>query len=154
MQPWGISAALTTAAAAVLLGVDQLGYLAPFRRVILFEHGAAIGVHAGLALASLAAATYLAARAGGLTDLGGRVDLAELSARRGGEPRARRLAPEGCEEGMGMRTEAGRRARRVPSRGCARRRGCCPYARRDAAPGCVRGLRVAEFGRCQGRWQP
>ena len=85
MQPWRISAGLTAAAAgaAVLLGGEQLGYLAPFRRVILIEHGAAIGVHAGLALASFAAAIYLVARTGGLADLGRRVDLAERSARRG-----------------------------------------------------------------------
>ena len=85
MQPWRISAGLTAAAAgaAVLLGGERLGYLAPFRRVILIEHGATIGVHAGLALASFAAAIYLAARAGGLADLGRRVDLAERSARRG-----------------------------------------------------------------------
>ena len=85
VQPWRISAGLTAAAggAAVLLGGEQLGYLAPFRRVILIEYGAAIGVHAALALASFAAAIYIVARTGGLADLGRRVDLAERSARRG-----------------------------------------------------------------------
>ena len=86
MQPWRISAGLTAAAggAAVLLGGEQLGYLAPFRRVILIEHGAAIGVHAGPALASFAAAIYLVASTGGLADLGWRIDLAERPAQRGG----------------------------------------------------------------------
>ena len=85
MQPWRISAGLTAAitGAAVLLGGDRLDYLAPFRRAILTEHGAAIGVHTGLALAAFAAAIYMAARAGGLADLGRRVDLAERSVRRG-----------------------------------------------------------------------
>ena len=94
MQPGRISAGLTAAAggAAVLLGGEQLGYLAPFRRVILIEHGAAIGVHAGPALASFAPAIYLVARTGGLADLGWRIDLAERPAQRGA-PRARRLAP-------------------------------------------------------------
>ena len=85
MQPWRISAGLTAAigGAAVLLGGKRLDYLGPFRQTILAEHGATIGVHAGLALVSGAAAIYMAARAGGLADLGRRVDLAERSARRG-----------------------------------------------------------------------
>ena len=85
MQPWRISAGLTAAVtgAAVLLGGERLDYLAPFRWAILAEHGAAIGVHGGLALVAFAAAVYMAARSGGLADLGRRVDLAERSARRG-----------------------------------------------------------------------
>ena len=85
MQPWRISTGLTAAVAgaAVLLGGERLGYLAPFRWAILAEHGAAIGVHAVLALVAFAAAVYVVARAGGLADLGRRVDLAERSARRG-----------------------------------------------------------------------
>ena len=85
MQPWRISAGLTaaTTGAAVLLGGERLDYLAPYRRVIFAEHGATIAVHAGLALVGFAAAIYMAARAGGLADLGRRVDLAERSARRG-----------------------------------------------------------------------
>ncbi|MDE0083896.1 MAG: hypothetical protein OXT72_14750 [Gammaproteobacteria bacterium] len=85
MQPWRISAGLTAAVtgAAVLLGGERLDYLAPFRWAILAEHGAAIGVHGGLALVAVAAAIYMVARAGGLADLGRRVDLAERSARRG-----------------------------------------------------------------------
>ena len=85
MQPWRISTGLTAAVtgAAVLLGGERLDYLAPFRWAILAEHGAAIGVHGGLALGAFAAAVYMTARAAGLADLGRRVDLAERSARRG-----------------------------------------------------------------------
>ena len=85
MQPWRISAGLTAAitGAAVLLGGERLDYLAPFGRAILAEHGAAIGVHGGLMVMAVAAAIYMAARTGGLADLGRRVDLAERSARRG-----------------------------------------------------------------------
>lgn len=77
----GLTAAIT--GAAVLLGGNRLDYLAPFRRAILAEHGAVIGVHGGLMVIAVAAAIYMAARAGGLADLGRRVDLAERSVRRG-----------------------------------------------------------------------
>ena len=85
MQPWRISAGLTAAIAgvAVLLGAERLDYLAPYRRVLLAEHGAVIGVHGGLMVVAVAAAIYGAARVCGLADLGRRVDLAERSARRG-----------------------------------------------------------------------
>lgn len=72
-----------TTGAAVLLGGERLDYLAPFRRAILAEHGATIGMHAGLALVAFAAAVDVAAWAGGLAGRGRRVDLAEQSARRG-----------------------------------------------------------------------
>ena len=80
MQPWKISAGLTAAIAgsAVLLAGPRLEFLAPFRTVILANHGILITVHAGLALAAVAAAIYAVARAAGLADLGRRVDLAYL----------------------------------------------------------------------------
>ena len=85
MQPWRISAGVTAAitGAAFILGIERLDYLAPFRWAILAEHGTAIAMHAGLALVAFAAAIYMAARTGGLADLGRRVDLAERSAMRG-----------------------------------------------------------------------
>ena len=98
MQPWRISAGLTAAfaGAAVLLGGRRLDYLAPFGRAIFAEHGAAIGMRAGLALVAFVAAVYMAARAGGLVDLGRRVDLAERSARRGEGDHGLAVAPERC----------------------------------------------------------
>ena len=89
MQPWKISAGLsaTVAGSAALLAGPRLDYLAPFRQVILADHGISIGLHAALALAAVAAAIYAAARAAGLADLGRRVDLVERSVRRGeGDP--------------------------------------------------------------------
>ncbi len=85
MQPWKISAGLTAAiaGAVVLVGGERLAYLAPFRSVILAEHGTALAFHGALALGALAALIYGIARATGLADLGRRVDLAERSARRG-----------------------------------------------------------------------
>ena len=89
MQPWKISAGLTTAIAgsALLLGGSHLGYLAPSWPLILADHGVSLTLHLALALATLAAAIYAVARATGLADLGRRVDLAERSVRRGeGDP--------------------------------------------------------------------
>ena len=89
MQPWKISAGLTAAIAgsALLLGGPRLDYLAPHWPTILAEHGAALALHAALALTALAAAIYAVARATGLADLGRRVDLVERSLRRGeGDP--------------------------------------------------------------------
>ena len=89
MQPWKISAGLTSALAGstVLLAGPRLGYLAPFWPVILADHGLAIAFHLALGLAAVAAALYGVARAAGLSDLGRRVDLAERSVRRGeGDP--------------------------------------------------------------------
>ena len=89
MQPWRIATGLiaSLAGTAVLLAGERLDYLAPFWPMILADHGPLIGVRTALALATVTAAIYIAARAAGLADLGRRVDLAERSARRGeGDP--------------------------------------------------------------------
>ena len=89
MQPWRISVGLTAllAGLVVLLGGSRLEYLAPFWRAILMDYGVAMAVHASLAMLTLAAGIYSAARRAGLADLGRRVDLAERSVRRGdGDP--------------------------------------------------------------------
>ncbi len=85
MQPWKISAGLTAAVAgsAFLIGGARLDYLAPHWPAILAEHGLRLAFHTLLALATVAAAIYVVARATGLADLGSRVDLAERSVRRG-----------------------------------------------------------------------
>ena len=85
MQPWRISAGLTAALAGsiVLLGGPRLHYLGPLWPLILAEHGLALALHLGLALAAVAAGIYAVARTTGLADLGSRVDLAERSVRRG-----------------------------------------------------------------------
>ena len=89
MQPWKVSAGLTTAIAglAFLLLGSRMEYLGPFWRPILSDYGAPIAAHLGLALLTLAAILYGAARAVGLADLGRKVDLVERSIRRGeGDP--------------------------------------------------------------------
>ena len=81
MQPWRISAGLSAAlvGSGVLLAGSRLEYLAPFRPVILADHGVPIAFHLALALAAVLAALYAVARAAGLADLGRRVDLAYIN---------------------------------------------------------------------------
>ena len=89
MQPWKISVGLSAALAGsvVLLAGSRLEYLAPFWPLILADYGAVVVMHLGLALAAVLASLYAVARAAGLSDLGRRVDLVELSVRRGeGDP--------------------------------------------------------------------
>ena len=89
MQPWRISAGLTAAlaGATVLVSGSRLEFLVPFWRVLLADYGLVVATHLGLALAAVAAAVYVSARAAGLADLGRRVDLVERSIRRGeGDP--------------------------------------------------------------------
>ena len=85
MQPWKVSAGLTTTIVglALLLLGSRLEYLAPFWHVILSDYGAVIAAHLGVALVTVAAILYGAARAVGLSDLGRKVDLVERSIRRG-----------------------------------------------------------------------
>jgi len=85
MQPWKISAGLTAAIAGsvLLLGGAHLEYLAPHWPLILARHGVPVGLHAALAVITVAAGIYGVGRATGLADLGSRVDLAERSVRRG-----------------------------------------------------------------------
>ena len=85
MQPWKISAGLTAAIAGsvLLLGGAHLEYLAPHWPLILARHGVPAGLHAALAVITVAAAIYGIGRTTGLADLGSRVDLAERSVRRG-----------------------------------------------------------------------
>ena len=100
MQPWKISAGLTTALAGtvVLLAGPRLEYLAPFWSVILADHGVAATLYIGLALTAVAAAIYGLARTAGLADLGRRVDLAERSVRRGeGDPELARALKRDAE---------------------------------------------------------
>ena len=85
MQPWRVSAGLTTTfagLAGLLLG-SRLEYLVPFWRVILSDYSVSIAAHLGLALATVSAILYGLARSVGLADLGRKVLLVERSIRRG-----------------------------------------------------------------------
>ena len=66
MQPWKISAGLTTAGAglALLLLGSRLEYLAPLWQVILSDCGVTIAAHPVLALVTVAGILYGAARRG------------------------------------------------------------------------------------------
>lgn len=101
MQPWKVSVGLTVAVAGVaaILLAGRLEYLAEFRRVILADYGFVIALYLGLALATLAAIFYWAARALGLGDLGKKVDLVERSVRRGEGDRELAAALERDAEG-------------------------------------------------------
>ena len=82
MKPWQVSAGITVSVLGVtviLLG-EELHYLPTH---LLLEHWEPIALRAGLAVASLAAGLYAAARALGLTGLGRQTDLAERAIRRG-----------------------------------------------------------------------
>ena len=85
MQAWRVSVGLTVSLAgvALLLVGSRLYYLSPYWRVILAEYGMSIAVHLGLALVTVTAIFYGAARTVGLGDLGRKVDLVERSIRRG-----------------------------------------------------------------------
>ena len=74
---------VSVAGVALLLVGSRLDYLDPYGRVILAEFGVSIAIHVGLALVTVTAIFYGAARAVGLTDLGRKVDLVERSIRRG-----------------------------------------------------------------------
>lgn len=82
MKPWQVSVGITVAACGVtfILVGEELHYLPTH---LLLEHWQPIAIHAGLAVASLAAGVYAAARALGLTGLGRQTDLTERAIRRG-----------------------------------------------------------------------
>ena len=66
MRPWRVSVGLTmTVAAIAAWGLwVELWYLRPFWQVVVADYGWYIGAHAGLALVTVAAGVYVAARSG------------------------------------------------------------------------------------------
>ena len=86
MQPWKISVGFTVIiiAVAAMMGGERFAYLEPHFRVIFPLHWTGLAWHGGLAIVTLMAVIYAAARALGLADLGLKVDLMERSIRRGG----------------------------------------------------------------------
>ena len=85
MKPWRVSLGLTlTSAALAVWGLwVELEYLRPFWRVLLTDYGWYIGAHGSLALATLAAGIYVAARSLSLGAIGSKVDVVERAIRRG-----------------------------------------------------------------------
>ena len=85
MQPWKISVGLTAIilALALMLPGESFSYLAPHFQIIVSDYWMPVAWHGGLAVVTLLAVIYAAARALGLADMGLKVDLMERSIRRG-----------------------------------------------------------------------
>ena len=85
MQPWKISVGLTATilALALMLAGESFSYLAPHFQIIVTDYWMPVAWYGGLAVVTLLAVIYAAARALGLADMGLKVDLMERSIRRG-----------------------------------------------------------------------
>ena len=85
MQPWKISVGLTAIllALALMVAGESFAYLKPYFRIILTDYWMPMAWYGGLALVTLMAVLYGAARALGLAGMGRKVDLMERSIRRG-----------------------------------------------------------------------
>ena len=86
MQPWKISVGFTAIflAIAAMVGGEHFAFLQPHFHIIAADYWMPVAWYGGLAIVSLMAVIYAAARALGLADLGLKVDLMERSIRRGG----------------------------------------------------------------------
>ena len=86
MQPWKISVGFTVIiiAVAAMVSGEHFAYLQPHLQIIFTDYWMGLAWYGGLAIVSLMAVIYAAARALGLADLGLKVDLMERSIRRGG----------------------------------------------------------------------
>ena len=86
MQPWKISVGFTVIilAVAAMVGGERFAYLEPHFQIIFTDYWMSLAWYGGLAIVTLMAVIYAAARALGLADLGLKVDLMERSIRRGG----------------------------------------------------------------------
>ena len=85
MQPWKISVGFTVIilAVAAMVGGEHFAYLQPHFQIIFTDYWMSLAWYGGLAIVTLMAVIYAAARALGLADLGLKVDLMERSIRRG-----------------------------------------------------------------------
>ena len=85
MRPWRVAVGLTMTAGVLAvwgLWVD-LWYLRPFWQVLLTDYGWYIGAYTSLALLTVAAGVYAAARSVSLGAVGRKVDVVERAIRRG-----------------------------------------------------------------------
>ena len=85
MQPWKISAGLTAIILAVagMIAGERFAYLRPHLQIIAADYWMPVAWYSGLAVVTLLAVIYAAARALGLADMGLKVDLMERTIRRG-----------------------------------------------------------------------
>ena len=86
MQPWKISVGFTAIilAVAAMLSGEHFAFLEPHFKTLFVDYWMSLAWYGGLAVVTLMAVIYAAARALGLADLGLKVDLMERSIRRGG----------------------------------------------------------------------
>ena len=85
MQPWKISVGFTVIilAVAAMVAGERFAYLQPHLQIIAADYWMPVAWYGGLAVVTLLAVIYAAARALGLADMGLKVDLMERSIRRG-----------------------------------------------------------------------
>ena len=85
MRPWRVAVGVTmTIAALGLWGLwVELWYVRPFWPVLVADYGWYIAVHGGLAVVTVAAGVYIAARSVSLGAVGRKVDVVERAIRRG-----------------------------------------------------------------------
>ena len=85
MHPWKISVGLTAVigALALMLAGESFAYLQPHLQIIVTDYWMPVAWYGGLAVVTLLAVIYAAARALGLADMGLKVDLMERSIRHG-----------------------------------------------------------------------
>ena len=104
MQPWKISVGFTVIiiAVAAMVGGEHFAYLQPHFQIIFTDYWMSLAWYGALAIVSLMAAIYAAARALGLADLGLKVDLMERSIRRGGGRGQTELAEKLGQEERGQ----------------------------------------------------
>ena len=100
MHPWKISVGLTAVimALALMLAGERFAYLKPHFQIIFTDYWMPVAWYGGLAVVTLMAVIYAAARALGLADLGLKVDLMERSIRRGGSGQTELAEKLGQEE--------------------------------------------------------
>ena len=86
MQPWKISVGFTVIIIAIvgMVAGESFAYIEPHLRTVFSRYWIGLAWLGGLAIVTLMAAIYAAARALGLADLGLKVDLMERSIRRDG----------------------------------------------------------------------
>ena len=87
MSPWKVSVGMTMVVIGVgaWLLLEELAYLQPYGAVIVTDYGLYLAAYGVMALATQAAAAYLAARVVGLGAVGRKVDVVEREIRRGGQ---------------------------------------------------------------------
>ena len=85
MRPWRVSVGMTMVVTGVAAWVllEELAYLGPYAAVVVADYGLVLGAYGALALATVAGASYAAARVLGLGDVGRKVSVMERAIRRG-----------------------------------------------------------------------